>query len=277
MTGRRAFIAAALAGMTVVTLCALKLGHMVVRQDRYWFFPLPGEVGNYQPAHLNFEDAWIDGPRGHRLHGWYVEVKNPTAVILLCHGSGGNLSREDGVLDRLTKIAGASVLLFDYEGYGKSEGDVPDEQGFYDDARAARDWLAHRAKVAPTSIVVLGRSLGAAVAVHLAARDGARGLIVQNGFSSLVDVSAHHYWWAPIHPFLRYRFENVEMIKSHQGPLLQSHAEKDRVVPLSMGQRLSDAAPGRKTFLILPGLDHGDPEPDDYYLKLREFLASLPP
>src|SRR5439155_9610288 len=110
--------------------------------------------------------------------------------------------------------------VFDYRGYGKSEG-VPTEEGLLRDAQAARRWLAQRTGVRESQMVLMGRSLGGAVAVHLAAEGGARGLILESTFSSLPDVAAEHLPWLLPYWMMTQRFDSAEKIKRYQGPLLQ--------------------------------------------------------
>ena len=151
---------------------------------------------------------------------------------------------------------GAAVLVFDYRGYGKSEG-KPDEPGVLADARAARTWLAEKAGVAENRIVLMGESLGGAVAVDLAA-DGARALILENTFSSMPDVAAYHYPWLPVRLLMRTQFNSVAKIRSYHGPLYQSHGDRDSIVPLQLARRLFDAANEPKRFLLVEGADHND-------------------
>jgi uncharacterized protein len=139
------------------------------------------------------------------------------------------------------------------------------------DARAARAWLANRAGVPPQQIVLMGESLGGAVAVDLAA-DGARALIVENTFSSMPDVAAHHYPWAPVRLLMKTRFDSATKIRDYHGPLFQSHGDRDSIVPLEFAKRLFDAANEPKQFLLVQGGDHNDFRPPEYYDKLREFL-----
>ena len=125
-------------------------------------------AGDWQPAGLAFEDAWFTAKDGTRLHGWYVPHPQPRAVVLFCHGNGGNVALWADVLRILHDRMGVTAMGFDYRGYGRSEG-TPSEAGVLADARAARTWLAQRAGIAENQIVLMGRSLGGAVAVDLAA------------------------------------------------------------------------------------------------------------
>ena len=231
--------------------------------------------GNWEPAKLQFEDADFYASDGTKLHGWYVPHDKPRAIVLFAHGNGGNLSGRADMLWLLNQRLKLSVMIFDYRGYGRSEG-KPDEQGLLADARAARAWLAERAGVAETDIVLLGRSLGGGVMVDLAAKDGARGLILESTFTSLPEVAAHHYPWVPVRLLMRNRFESIEKIGQYHGPLLQSHGTADEIIPFKLGVRLYEAAASRdKQFFEMPGLSHNEMPSREYYDALGEWIERL--
>ena len=196
--------------------------------------------------------------------------------MLFCHGNGGNLTHRVDTLIMLQRRVGVSVLIFDYRGYGRSEG-KPSEAGVLADARAARAWLAAREKRPAADVVLMGESLGGAVAVDLAARDGARALVLESTFSSLPDVAAYHYAWLPVRWAMRTRFDSVAKIGDYHGPLLQAHGDADTIVPIRFGRRLFEAAAEPKQFLLLPGHDHNDPMPPEFYDALAAFVDRLPP
>ena len=249
---------------------------MMLAEDRMVFVPAPYPGGNWHPEGLLIEDAWFDSPDGLRLHGWYVPHAKPRAVVLLCHGNGGNVTSRIEMVQALHDDAGASVLAFDYRGYGRSEG-KPNEKGVLADARAARAWLARREGIAEQDIVLLGRSLGGAVAVDLAAADGARALVLQSTFTSAPDVAAWHYWWLPVRPLMRNRFDSAAKIGDYHGPLLVSHGDADRTVPIHLGRRLFELANEPKEFFLVPGGHHDALPSDAYFRKLTEFLEGLSP
>ena len=181
---------------------------------------------------LDFEDAAFQADDGTKLHGWYCPSKDPRAVILYAHGNGGNLSYDAWLMKHLQKELRVTVLDFDYRGYGKSEG-KPTVEGVLKDARAARKFLATRAGVKESSIVLMGRSLGGAVVVQLAAESRPRGLILESTFSSLKEVAAHHLGsLAEMVP--QDRLNSVAQLARYDGPLLQSHGDADRVIPFAL-------------------------------------------
>jgi fermentation-respiration switch protein FrsA (DUF1100 family) len=252
------------------------VGAMMFLEDSLIYFPSVYPEGDWNPQGLSFEDAWFQAADGTRLHGWYVPKQNARAAVLFCHGNGGNLTHRVDTLLMLHRRIGASVLIFDYRGYGRSEG-TPNEAGVLADARAARAWLAAREKCRATDVVLMGESLGGAVAVDLAARDGARALVLESTFSSLPDVAAYHYAWLPVRWAMRTRFDSVAKIGDYHGPLLQAHGDADGIVPLRFARRLFEAAAEPKQFLLLRGHDHNDPMPPQFDAALAALMDRLPP
>jgi hypothetical protein len=115
------------------------------------------------------------------------------------------------------------------------------------------------------------------VAVDLAAADGARGLVLASTFSSLPDVASHHFPWAMPYWMMTLRLNSADKIERYHGPLLQSHGDADRLIPLSSAQKLFDAAPDPKRFVVIRGADHNGPQDEEYRQALDEFIAGLPP
>jgi fermentation-respiration switch protein FrsA (DUF1100 family) len=249
---------------------------MTLFENSFIFFPSVYPDGDWQPEGLAFEDAWFETDDGTRLHGWYVPAANPRAVVLFAHGNAGNLTDRLDIIDALANVLGASVLAFDYRGYGRSEGH-PSEQGILADARAARRWLARRAGIPESQIVLMGESIGGAVMVDLAADDGARALVLENTFTSLADVAAYHYPWLPVKLVMRSKLDSASKIRDYHGPLLQFHGDSDRIIPFKLGQRLFDAANEPKRLVVIPFGDHNDPRTKTAYEELGRFLAQLPP
>ena len=239
------------------------------------FFPSKFPTGDWSPAGLEVEDCWFTAQDGTRLHGWYVEHPNPRAVVLYAHGNAGNVAQWAGVLRLLHKRFHVSVMIFDYRGYGRSEG-VPTIKGTLLDIRAARLHLAELANVAPEEIVLWGRSLGGALAIDLAASEGARGLIVESTFSSLRDVALIHYPRAVVDWFIGDELDSAARIQEFQGPFLQSHGTADRLVPLSLARRLFEAAGEPKQFVAVSGGNHNDANSAQYLQAVEVFLKGLP-
>ena len=250
------------------------VGIAMFLENRLIFIPTKYPGGNWRPFGLDFEDAWFQSSDGTRLHGWYVAHPKPLATVLFCHGNAGNVTHREEMLRGLRNVSGASVLVFDYRGYGRSEGS-PNEKGLLADARAARTWLAQRTGVPEAQIVLMGESLGGAVAVDLAAEQGARALVLDSTFTNLPDVAAYHMPWLPVRLVMRTRLDAAGKIGRYQGPLLQIHGDGDTVVPYWLGRRLFERANEPKEFVTTPEGDHNDLRSEAYYKKVREFFEGL--
>ena len=240
-------------------------------------FPAPRyPSGNWEPAELYYEDVYFESADGTRLHGWYLEHPQPQAHVLFCHGNGEHIAYRAEFLRRLRQRYAVTIFAFDYRGYGRSEG-RPDEHGVMADGCTAHQWLATRAGIATDQVVLYGSSLGGAVVIDSATRQGARGLILESTFTSMPDVAAPLLWWAPVRWFMHSQMNSEEKIRQYHGPILQSHGTADSLVPFELGQRLHAAAPTEnKRFISMPGHDHNDPASPAFWDALAEFLTSLP-
>jgi fermentation-respiration switch protein FrsA (DUF1100 family) len=141
------------------------------------------------------------------------------------------------------------------------------------DARAARQWLAARAGVATADVVLLGRSMGGAVAVRLACEDGAKALLLESTFTSAADIAAAIYPFFPVRLLMKNRFETLGRIGAYAGPLMISHGTDDEIIPFDHSRRLFQAATTEvKEFVPIQGGTHNELPPLDYYDSLASFL-----
>ncbi|MFQ5790604.1 MAG: alpha/beta hydrolase [Acidobacteriota bacterium] len=246
-------------------------------EEKLIYFPYrkieltPADLG------LRFEEARFVSEDGVRLHGWWLPAEGGRFAALVCHGNAGNIShRLDRALLMQSKLH-TGVFLFDYRGYGRSEGS-PDEQGTYRDGRAAYRYMTDHLRVAPDGIILFGESLGAAVAVQLALEFPARALILESPFTSIPDMARSHYPFLPVGRWLRNRYDNVTKIPDVRVPVLILHGTRDRLVPFEQGQQLFQASPEPKHFFAIPGAGHNDTfltGGAPYWEAWKAFLASL--
>lgn len=237
------------------------------------YHPAPWPQEFKTPLDTSLEDAWFASEDGTKVHGLFLEHPDPQAVALVCHGNAGNVAGRVETLFILNREHRLSVMMFDYRGFGKSGG-KPSETGILADARAARRWLAERTGVDESEIVIMGRSLGGAVAVDLAAKDGARALVLASTFTSLPDVAGEHFKWLPVNWLMTERLDSLEKIRHYKGPLLQTHGNSDALVPIEMGRRLFEEAPGQKQFIEVEG-GHNVKQPPEYREALETLLQSV--
>jgi fermentation-respiration switch protein FrsA (DUF1100 family) len=167
-------------------------------------------------------------------------------------------------------------MLFDYPGYGWSEG-RPTEEGCYAAGEAAFSWLVDAAGIEPRRIVLLGESLGGGTAVELATRHDHRALALIFTFTSLPEVAKSHFPFLPTRQMMRTRFDNLSKIGLCNRPVFIAHGPEDEVVPFSHGQRLFAAANSPKEFLQLDGFGHSLPRGDVFSVPLARFLEENAP
>lgn len=206
---------------------------------------------------LPLEEVWFQAADGARLFGWYVESSATNAVVLWCHGNAGNIINRLENLRELYRI-GLSVFIFDYRGYGRSQSLRPSEEGLYQDALGAHDYLTRTRMILPERIVLFGRSLGAAVAGELAAQKPAAGLILESSFPSIEAVAKFHYGGLPVHWLLGADFRLIDRLPHLSLPKLIIHGDKDDIIPLELGRQVFEAAKQPKFFYVIPGADHNN-------------------
>jgi uncharacterized protein len=257
----------------VLLVFYLLLVLMLMIFERWLVYPIPPvDRGDWHAAGLVHEDVHFQSADGTKLHGWFVPNPNSKRAILYFHGNAEQVGDLADLMAHLRDALQASVFVFDYRGYGNSEG-RPDEAGCIADGLAAQKWLVQKTGLRPDQIVLMGRSLGGGVAVAVAAKEGARALVLENSFSSVVDVAAIHYPWVPVRWLMDNRYDSLSRIQRYDGPVFQIHGTADGLVPIAFARQLFEASPSReKRFLEMTDRGHNDSWPASYYGELAKFL-----
>jgi fermentation-respiration switch protein FrsA (DUF1100 family) len=221
---------------------------------------------------LEYEEVAPETGDGVLLSGWYLPAVKPTHALLYCHGNAGDI--RDWVHAAPPFIAaGVSVLIWDYRGYGKSQGS-PSEAGLYLDGKAAWAWLKNRVHKDGLPASILGKSLGSAVACSLAAEDPPVSLILDSAFTSMREVVAANVPWVPSQTIPKL-FESLERVPDILCPTLVVHGGRDTLVPPAQGRQLYRALGGPKTMRMIDRAGHNDisihPE---YHRWILEFLRN---
>ena len=247
--------------------------HARTIDDMLLFMPSKYPDGEWKPKHLAFEDVWFESNDGTKLHGWYCPCKKPRGYVVYAHGNAGNLSDRLLLLQRMQSRLNLTVLIFDYRGYGRSEG-VPSTTGAIEDTRSASKFLAKKAKIKESELILMGRSLGGAMVIQIAQTTNPKALIVESTFSSLKDIAKYHYpklaWLVPAN-----KLDSKSALKKYQGPLLISHGAADRVIPFSQGRELHEVANQPKSIVKIAGGGHNSRLPESYYQRLSQFVDEL--
>jgi len=224
---------------------------------------------------LEFEDIYFTARDGVRLNGWFIPFPASTSTLVWFHGNAGNMGDRLENIKLLHNYVNVNIFIFDYRGYGRSEG-RPSEEGVYLDGEAALDRVKNKTRSAGARKTILfGRSLGAAVATEIATRFESDGLILESPFISVAEMARVVFPFLPIRPLLRTRFNIREKIEKIKVPLLVLQGDRDDVVPYEHGKRVFEAAPEPKKFFTIPGAAHNDTYivgGKRYFQQLKEFI-----
>ena len=249
----------------------LLLLFLYFNQGRMLYYPnMPSRELDATPAlaGLPYEDVSLTTTDGLQLHAWFIARPREKGVVLFSHGNAGNIShRLDSM--KIFYDLGYSVLIFDYRGYGKSEG-APSEQGTYRDAEAAWEYLTGDRGYPDKDIVLFGRSLGGAVTAWLATRHTPRALIVESTFTSVPDMAASLYPLFPVRWLARFRYPAREYLSRIHAPVLIVHSREDEIIPYEHGEKLYAAANPPKEMLTLRG-GHND----GFYVSGKTYTEGL--
>lgn len=212
------------------------------------------EIAGVQGENVTFQNS-----DGGTLYGWYFAKPNSKYTVLLSHGNGGNVSYRRDTVGVLLN-ANASVMIYDYRGYGLSDG-LPSADGICADAVSAYDYLTNQRKVPKDQMVLYGESLGCAVTTYLSTQRKSAGIIMQSGFASLGRIATEIFpllWLYPGPLLANPPLDSLSILKKHHPPLLIVHGHKDQVVPFDHAKALFKAATEPKRFLELPICGHND-------------------
>ena len=248
-------------------------GFLWFDQTHFIFFPGGFEYLTPAPFHVPFQDVWIPvsfsqqenaaspgDSSPEKLHGWWLPNPSSNRVLLYLHGNGGNIASNLEHAVRLRNF-GASVLIVDYRGYGRSTRRFPSEARVYEDAEAAWQYLVREQKIEPKKIIIYGHSLGAAIAIELASHHPeAAGLISESAFTSIEDMAKAEraYSYFPIHLLVHEKFASLSKMPSIKIPILFIHGASDELVSFHMSEQLYAAASGAKQLVLIEGAGHED-------------------
>lgn len=266
------------AGLAVVLIllglgCADRLVRFALFHPWKYAHELQGET---------FQEVWFHNSKKQKLHGCYFSyqkinpLETPVGTILYSHGNGENVSQLLNWADKMRSEYRCNVLVYDYAGYGKSEG-KPTAPGVLDDGLAALTYLNQQEGIMSEQVIVWGFSLGGSVAVDLASKHVVKALIVESSFTSLAEMSRVVVPLLPSEYLLWEQLASIKKIGAVRCPIFISHGRADRTIPFVQGERLFEAASEPKTFFVPPeGFDHHSaPHSPAHSEALRQFFDAL--
>ncbi len=264
-----------IATIALLALVVLVLWFMLRRfEHAQLYFPSSELEATPDVIGLPYEDVYLSTSDGVRIHGWWVPSEDGAPALIFCHGNAGNISHRLELINILHRL-GLNVFIFDYRGFGRSEG-RPNEEGTYLDAEAAWRHLREDRGIEPEKIVIFGRSLGGAVAIELAKRREAGALIAESTFTSTVDMGRIVFPFLPVRLMVTNEYDSISKVGGLALPKLFIHSQDDELVPFEMGKQLYREAAEPKEFAVISG-SHNDgylvSEPD-YSKAIADFLKT---
>jgi len=241
---------------------------MYFQQPLMIFYPM-GEL--YQTPDrwgLEYDDVRFKTDDGVQLHGWFIPRRDSDRALLFFHGNAGNISHRRDSIEIFHRL-GLNVFIFDYRGYGQSEG-KPGEAGLYADADAAWRFLTEVKGFDPGQVVIFGRSLGGAVAARLAAEVTAGGLILESTLSSAREFARVVFRVLSRLVVIRYDFNTVRHVQNVHYPVLVLHSPDDEIMPFHLGRKVYESANPPRQFVQMRG-DHNT----GFFLSQPEYENAL--
>jgi fermentation-respiration switch protein FrsA (DUF1100 family) len=259
----------------LVLLAVISPGGCASVESGLLFHPVRTAPDACQAPPPPIRDIELRTEDGLKIHARWCPHPQAQGAVLYCPGNAGNLDGRAMLVRELHQALGESVLIFDYPGYGRSEG-TASEAGCYAAADAAYRWLVDSARIPPSRIILYGESLGGSVAVEHASRRPHRALVLVRTFASIPDVAAAHLF-PSAGSLVTNRFDSIGRIGNCRRPTFIAQADRDRLIPFDHGRRLHAACGGLAEFFRLDGLDHNDPLPASFYSRLQTFLQTNAP
>lgn len=226
-------------------------------EQHFLYFPEPHHEATPAAVGLVYEEVTFQATDGIQLNAWLVPGQTNAPVVLFCMGNAGNISHRLETLQLLHTL-GVAVFIFNYRGYGLSDGKAS-EMGTYHDVTGAIE-LLHKRGWPAERLIIFGRSLGAAVGLEAALNSAPAGLIMESPFTSISAMGQQHY------PLLNRllgwligaKYDNLEKISALESPLLLIHGRRDSVCPPHMAEQLYARAPHEKQLFWIPAAGHNN-------------------
>ena len=199
------------------------------------------------------------------LLSWYHNKDiNSYKTILFLHGNAGTLENRIHKINHFKDI-NVNLLIISWRGFNKNQG-KPNEQGLYEDARSAIEWLRSKG-IKESDIIIYGESLGTGVASEIAQHKNFAGVILESPFTSMIELGKEKYPFLPVKFLLKDTYESNKKIKNIKAPVLVMHGKVDDIVPFHMGKKIYEMANEPKYYYFS--------EYDDHMMKYNEKLLKV--
>ena len=261
--------------IVLVSLYILLLSLVFIFQRSLLYHP---SVDNYLKAETAKEPSEIEKVKittndNISLKGWFYNKNiKKFKTILFFHGNAGSLANRTYKLNHFKNLD-ANFLIIAWRGFSGNKG-KPTEEGLYEDAKSAVNWL-NKIGVDNKNIILYGESLGTAVAVEIAQKSNYAAIILESPFTSMINMGKKYYPFFPVHFLLKDKFESYKKVKNISAPMLIIHGKVDKIVPHDMGKTMYELSNEPKYFYSQEYGDHMVDYDEKLLLTLKEFIQSL--
>jgi len=263
--------------LAIIMLYAIFSAFVYFKQSSLIYYPnLAGRNITATPENigLKFDDVEFFTEDRIKLHGWFIPHDQARGTLLFFHGNAGNISHRLDSIEIFHQL-NLNVFIFDYRGYGQSDGKTT-EHGTYRDAEAAWQYLTESRQIKPREIIIFGRSLGASIAAWLASQHQPASLIVESGFSSIPAMAKRLYPYLPVGWLAHFKYDTREYVSRTSCPVLIAHSTDDEIIPFDEGREIYRTANEPRRFYEMRG-GHNDGfliSGSDYRDELRSFIQA---
>ena len=245
--------------------------------DKYLIFkPSSTQVGTPKDLGIEFDDLYFKSTDNVTLHGWFID-KGSEHTIVWVHGNGGNISHRIPGLKNLYDNTKYNIFIFDYRGYGKSDGSVS-ESGSYQDSFSATEFLNKTYSIEPNQLILFGKSLGCAIACEIAAKINPLALLLESPFTSARNMAKFRFPFMPgIEYLISDKFNTCAKINQLNCPIMFIHGDSDRTIPIKMAITLYKSYQYSKFFLEANGAGHNNIEQVlgiSYFEQIESFITT---
>jgi|HigsolmetaAR202D_1030399.scaffolds.fasta_scaffold00027_35 pimeloyl-ACP methyl ester carboxylesterase len=259
----------------IASIVAIGLGavlllgaYIYIAQERMIFYPRPNDPLLREQWRWNRVEI---GSGEHPIEGWWADAGAPESNLTIVY-FGGNAEDVLYAARNAAQLEAKRMLVVNYRGYGQSHG-KPSQKALFEDALAVYDYVVGPGNAGPQDVVVMGRSLGSALATLLAAKRKVRAVVLITPFDSLAAVAERHYPAFLVRTLLRHPFRSDELAPQAQVPALFLIAEQDHIVPPSHAYALVRVWGGPTHTRAFEGVGHNDIETHPaYHRELNAFL-----
>lgn len=222
---------------------------------------------------IKSEEVRYKTSNGKTLHALYFHLPHSKRVFLFSHGKGNNIYCQLPKA-KLFLACGGSVFMYDYQGFGRSEG-KPSVEGACDDAVASYDYLVKEKSYTAGDIIAIGQSFGSGVVGQLSLRRQLAGIIIQSGFASLQSAACDTLPWLKFYPdwtFPKQMMDNIAVFSKTHPPLLIVHGKRDPILAYDRAKELYEKSSPPKRFLELNTGHSGFGKTNAFAETVRSFL-----